>query len=547
LMEAIIRNEKKNQLNQYEYNQSRAYTLSDAFIMGAKWSDYVNFYDNMAKITKEEVVAWVNDHMKRDFCVVYKRTGEDTSVYKVDKPGITPIDLNRENQSAFYQGFEKMESMRLKPEFIDYDEALKRKMLMEDVPFFYVKNESNELFSLYIELDENLKKDKNVKVAIEYLKFLGTDKYTAKELKEKFYALGVQYYVQPSYIYIAGLNESFEESVKLVEHLLHNCEADETALENLLDDIKKKRADAKKSKGNILRSKMSNYAKYGSVNGANDVLNNEELSAVKAQDLVDVIQSLTDYKHSLFYYGETEFANAFETVQEMHVLPKKLKIATEVTYPELATEKNLVYFVDYDMVQTQMLMISKGPKWNPELIPAATMFNSYFGSGLSSILFQEIRESKALAYSAYSYMSAPYESDKSHYVQAFIGCQVNKLGQAVDAIMELLNEMPMAEIQFNESKISALKKIESDRITKTQIYWQARMLEKGGLDYDIREIIYSETEGMSIDDLKAFFDKNIKNRRYVFCVIGKKSEMDMEALEKLGNLKELSLEELFGY
>ncbi|MFT5779641.1 MAG: hypothetical protein ACI837_002600, partial [Crocinitomicaceae bacterium] len=34
---------------------------------------------------------------------------------------------------------------------------------------------------------------------------------------------------------------------------------------------------------------------------------------------------------------------------------------------------------------------------------------------------------------------------------------------------------------------------------------------------------------------------------YAFCVIGKKSEMDMEALEELGELKELSLEELFGY
>ncbi|MFT5780273.1 MAG: zinc protease [Crocinitomicaceae bacterium] len=548
LMQAIIRNEKKNQLNQYEYNQSRAYTLSDAFIMEAEWSDYVNYYDNMAKITKEEVVAWVSEHMNNDFCVVYKRTGEDKSVYKVDKPAITPIELNRESQSAFYQDFEKMESLRLKPEFIDYDEALKQKDLDEDIPFYYVKNESNELFTLYIELDENLRDNKNVKVAIQYLKFLGTDKYSAKELKEKFYTLGVQYYVQPSYIYMTGLNESFDEAIQLFEHVLHDCKVDDTAMSNLVDDIKKKRADAKKSKGNILRSKMSNYAKFGPLNEANDVLDNDEIGTLKAQDLVDVIHSLTTFKHSLFYYGETEFNKVFQTVKAAHTLPTgMLRVAPEVKYPELVTDKNIVYFVDYDMVQTQLLMISKGAKWNPELIPAATMYNSYFGSGLSSIIFQEIRESKALAYSAYSYMSAPYDIDKSHYVQAFIGCQVNKLGQAVDAMMELMNEMPMAEIQFNESKISALKKIESDRITKTQIYWQARMLEKGGLDYDIRKNIYSEIKGMSIDDLKKFFDENIKNRKYAFCVIGKKSEMDMEALEELGELKELSLEELFGY
>ena len=51
----------------------------------------------------------------------------------------------------------------------------------------------------------------------------------------------------------------------------------------------------------------------------------------------------------------------------------------------------------------------------------------------------------------------------------------------------------------------------------------------------------------SLDDLEKFFNENIKGRKYSYCVIGKKADLDMEALGKLGTVKELTLEELFGY
>lgn len=547
LMAAIVKNEKKDELDQYQSNWLRAYQMADAFIMEADWEDYVTLYDRMAKITKEEIVAWANKNLKENYCVVYKRSGEDKEVYKVDKPEITPVELNREAQSDFYKEFEKMESLRLTPEFVNFDEALKSKDISKEVPMFYVKNETNDLFTLFIDMDEYLKSDKKMKVAINYLQFLGTDKYSAAELKQKFYELGVRYYVQSSSIYMSGLNESFDEALSLFEHVLANCQPDEEALKNLVSDLKKKREDRKKNKGAILYSGLRDYATYGAKNPNNDVLSDEELDGLTAKEMTDKIHSLTSYKHTIFYYGPSELDDAHKSIVNEHVLPDNMLEATEVEYEEIDTDENIVYFADYDMVQTQLLMISKGDKWNPGLLSEATMFNSYFGSGLSSIVFQEIRESKALAYSSYAYMSNPYDEKKSHYVQAFIGTQVNKLGQAVEAMLELMNNMPQAEIQFNESKIAALKQIESERIIKSGIYWKYRALEKGGLKHDNREDIYNNIKAMDINALQAFFDEQIKGRKYTFCVIGKKSEMDMDALGKLGKVKELSLEQLFGY
>jgi predicted Zn-dependent peptidase len=199
------------------------------------------------------------------------------------------------------------------------------------------------------------------------------------------------------------------------------------------------------------------------------------------------------------------------------------------------------------MVQTEMLMITKSKLFDKEMMPYANIFNEYFGAGLSSIVFQEIRESKALAYSAYCYYSTPSKKEESHYLQAYIGTQTNKLGQASDAIQELLNNMPEAQGQFEDSKLAALKKIETERITKSSIFWNYYSNKKKGLDVDVRPFIYEKIGAMQMTDLKTFFDNNIKGKSFTYCVIGKRSDVDFDALKKLGTVKELSLEEVFGY
>lgn len=552
LMPAVIRNMKVDQLKQFEGNWLRAYLMTDAYIMGTTWEEYISHIDKMAKVTKQQMVDWANKNFSDNYCVVYKRTGEDTLIVKVDKPQITPVDINREVRSPFYDSLEAMESIRLKPEFVDFKTALGEKELMADVPFYYVQNKTNDLFNLFIEMDDDLKLDPKVKLAIKYLQYLGTDKLSNEELRQKLYNLGVSFDSQASswkvYIYLSGLEESFDEAQQLMEDVLKNAQPDEEALENLKADELKEREDNKKNKWQIM-SGLSDYAKFGPTNKFNNQLSEEELEAVTAQELVDIIHNLTHYPHNVFYYGKTAFDDVFAKVKTHHQLPEQLsKVENPKKFEELPTDKSMVYFVDYDMVQTELDMLSKGEKYNPEHAAYQSMFNEFFGSGLSSVVFQEIRESKALAYAAYAYVGSPSKADESHYVVAYIGTQNNKLGQAMDAMTELMSAIPDGtEDMFEESRTSAMKKIESDRMIKSRIYWNFRGLQDKGIDYDIRKDIYEKLGTMTMDEMKDYFNSNIANRNYVYCVIGKKSEMDMSVLKKLGPVKELTLEQVFGY
>ncbi|MBC8047840.1 MAG: insulinase family protein, partial [Fimbriimonadaceae bacterium] len=216
-------------------------------------------------------------------------------------------------------------------------------------------------------------------------------------------------------------------------------------------------------------------------------------------------------------------------------------------YPELETIKKEVLFVHYDMVQAQVVFLSKDKLFDKTLMPEARAFGEYFGSGLSSIVFQEIRETKALAYSAFAGFSTPANTDEAHYIRAAVYTQADKMQQAIEAMMEIMNTMPKAEEQFNQSRMAVMKQIESERITKSGVFWNYESAKRRGLDYDIRKDIYAEMQTMTIDDMQAFFDDYIANRKYTILVLGDRTKLDINYLKTLGEYKELSLEEIFGY
>ncbi|HPZ25825.1 MAG TPA: insulinase family protein, partial [Kaistella sp.] len=175
------------------------------------------------------------------------------------------------------------------------------------------------------------------------------------------------------------------------------------------------------------------------------------------------------------------------------------------------------------------------------------VFNEYFGRGLSSIVFQEIRESKSLAYSAYVSYTANGELNKPDYVTTYIGTQANKLPQAVNAMDELMANLPQIPAQFDNAKYSALKQIASARINRTNIFFNQLNLKKLGVDYDLRKDIYEEIGKLTLADLTNFYNTEVKPLKYNTAIIGKKENLDMDSINKMGTFQEVSLEEIFGY
>jgi zinc protease len=553
MLQAIVNDFRLTEIRRTENNFARAYTFLDAFIKNTPISERLKFLDEMELITKEDIIAFANENYNDNYVVVYKRFGESDSKVKVEKPHLTAVPINRNDQSDFYSDFVAAKSEEIQPVFLDFDAQIQKTILEEGVDMFYINNPSNEIFRLYYIIDIGKNHSNRFPLAVDYLPFLGTDKYSASALRQEFFKLGLSFGVSTgdkrSYVYITGLSKSFNKAVELLEHVVANAQPDEQAYQDYIDGILKERENNMKNQGTILWGAMLNYGIYGPNSSFRNVIKKDDLRKIDPNSLTDLIGQMTSYPHKIFYYGPAGFEYVRQNLKNMHKLPENLiPLPEPIKYVQIDNPENQVFVVDYDMVQANIAMVSKSVPFDKTLIPPAQLFGEYFGSGLSSIVFQEIRESRALAYSAFSAFSTPSDPEMHNTVYAFVGTQADKLEIATSAMLELMNEMPVAEKQFDLAKESIIKKINTERIIKDRIFWTYLNNLDRGIDYDIRRDVYNYASNVTIEDFKTnFFDPNITGLNYNFLILGNKEALDMKLLRKIGKTNELELEYIFNY
>ncbi|SFJ72100.1 M16 family metallopeptidase [Myroides guanonis] len=549
MIDAVVNDFKKQAMKALESNEALGAQMYNAFIQGKSWKEVVEEIDEISKISKQDVMEFAKKNYTNNYVVIYKRQGENKDLVRVENPGITPIDLNRDSESEFYKRLQQVKVAEIAPVFIDFKTAIKREKIgKQSADLAFIKNTTNDISTVNYIIPVGSDHSKKLSLAVDYLSYIGTTKYSAEDLSKEFYKLGIDFGVNAgsdkSYIYISGLQENIEEGIKLLEHLLKDAKADNVAYSNYVEQILKSRFDAKSSKNGIQRA-LNSYVVSGKESRLRDVLSESELKAINPEELVTLLHSVFDYNQEVFYYGN-DLEGTKAAIVANHNLGKGKKIPTAKVYPEPATD-GTVYFAPYDMVQAEITYRGRDSKFNKDFLGTASVFNSYFGGGMASVVFQEIRESKSLAYSAYAYYSSASKKDRYNYVVAYVGTQANKLPQAVDAMMELMNDMPKAESQFANAKESALKSMATERYTKTAIFYYWLSLREKGIDYDINKDIYAQTKTMTMDDLTNFFNAHIKGKSFNVGLLGKKENLDWEAVKKFGKIQELSLEDLFGY
>ncbi len=552
LIPAIVNNEKLNLTKSYESNEVRASAMYEAFIERVSWADYVKQQDDFGTITKAEIVKFANDNYGPNSVTVYKRTGTDPNTVKVVKPAITPVPANRDAASAYYTEVSKLPATDLAPVFVDYKKDIQTADIKPGLPLYYTHNTENGLFSLFYAIDLGSNNDPRLDLATDYLQYLGTGNYSAAQLQQEFYKLGCSFAVSSGQdrilVSLSGLDTNLEPAVKLFEQLLNAPRPDAVALQNMVAGILKQRQDAKLNKGVILNAAMLNYAKYGAKNPFTNVLSEQQLKALKPEQLTALLKSLPTYQHRVLYYGPREVSALGGVLRANHRTPATLKpVPAAKDFVEQPLKEKKVYWVDYKMVQAEILFLTKGDLYSKALAPTVALYNEYFGGGMGSIVFQDLRESKALAYSASSRYANADKTGRSNYIVSYIGTQSDKLPEAMSGMENLLTDMPMAEANLAIAKQSIRNSIATDRITHEGVLLSYERARRLGLDYDLRRDVYEQTQNMTFGELQKFQQAKVKGQNQVILVIGSKDRLNFKELAKYGTVEQLSLKEIFGY
>jgi predicted Zn-dependent peptidase len=506
----------------------------------------------MGKITKQQIVDFANKYLTNGYVEVYKRTGKDPNEKKIDKPTITPIHTNRDAESAFLADIKNTKVEPIKPVFLDFSKDLSRFEAKQNIPVLYKKNTENERFELDYIFDMGTKSDKALGLAFEYLKYLGTSKYTPEEIKSEFYKLACSFFVSSTqdrvYAGISGLSSNMEKALELLENLLADPQVNEEAFKNILVDTEKKRADAKLVQGQIF-SMLRNYAIWGKKSPATNVLSSAELKALKPQELTARVADLHKYQHRISYYGPLEKKEFLSLIDKHHRAAETLQpVIPPQKFDEQITKENAVLFAHYDANQIYFAMVSKrGEKFDDKLSPIVELYNGYFGGNMSSIVFQEMREARGLAYSAWAGYNAPSRLDQTYTYMSFIATQNDKMDDAVKAFQDIINNMPESQNAFDIAKESILTNYRTQRNTKSSVIWSYVYAQDLGLDYDRNKLVFENVQGMTLADVKKFQEERVKDRLYTYCILGNEKSLDFNAMATYGKVQKLNLEEIFGY
>ncbi|MBR6455351.1 MAG: insulinase family protein, partial [Prevotella sp.] len=552
LLPSIVNNAKLQYFTRLESNQRRASLFVDTYINEIPWEQQVGYLDRISGITKQQVIDFARRHFRQNYVTVFKRQGEDTTLKKIDKPAITPIPTNRDQMSQFVKNIQNSDVKPIEPRFVDFQKDLTFGKTKKNLPYIYVKNTENGRFTLDFRYDFGNESDLRYAYAKEYLKVLGTDKYTKEQIQQEFYKLACDYDISVGNrsidVMLYGLAENMPQALALLEHLMQNAKVDHEAAKQIIDLEEKSRNDAKLNQQQNF-SRLVQYGLYGQYNPARHDLSIAELRQQDPQQLLTLLKNLKNYEHTILYYGpmsEQELANV---VTKTHKTAKKLAaVPVGKHYTYQATPQNEILIAPYDAKNIYMRMIhNENRAWNPDEAAVKALFNEYYGGGMNTIVFQEMREARGLAYNAFADYVEPSYNDQPEYFFTHIITQNDKMMDCIRHFNLILDTIPQSETAFRIAKDALTKRLQSQRTTKFSLINAWLSAKRLGIDYDIDKKIYEALPALQLSDIVRFEQQELARKPYRYVILGDEKELDMESLGKIGTIRRLSTEEIFGY
>ena len=551
LLPSVINNLKLQYYNSLESNRSRANMFVQAFVNGTSWEQETGALKRLEGMTKEQIVSFAQQHFADNYVAVYKRQGIDQTQKKIDKPQITPIPTNRDLVSDFVKEIQQAEVKPIEPRFVDFKKDLSF-LDKEELPYVYVQNRENGRFQLAFHYDFGEETDVRYNYAAEYLDYLGTDSLTAEQLKQQFYKLACSYNISVGArnidVTLNGLGENMPQALALLEHLLHHAKVDSTAYMQYIAIREKGRTDAKADQRTNFQY-LVQYGICGPYNPYRNAMTAQQLMETNPQDLLNLLTGLSKYAHTILYYGPMSETELVQAVAANHPVDGKLLPAPEGKhYTMQPTPDNEIIIAPYDAKNIYMRMYhNEQREWKAEQAPVIALFNEYYGGGMNTVVFQELRETRGLAYNAFAMYVEPSYKDEKECFFTHIITQNDKMMDCVRQFHVILDTIPQSEASFQIAKEALIKRLASQRTTKFGLINAWLTARERGLDYDLNERIYNVVPDITMNDIVTFEQQQMARKPYRYIILGDPKDLDLDALRQIAPIRMLSTNEIFGY
>ncbi len=526
---------------------ARVGEMTASFIAGEDWEFTVGQLARMEKVTKDDVIRVAKDYFGGNYVAGY-RIDEQHELPSIEKPQIDPVQIDPRRQSAFAKHVLELPYGEMEPVFVDPE---KDYQIVErpGVKIYYSRNPLNDLFSFAINVEIGNQEDNTIAIATRLLDKSGAGELSAEDLKKEWYKLGCDYGVgagdDESFISVSGLDENFAPAMRLLAKVVKEPTADAATLDELTNIILQQRADSEKDPG-VIGAALGEYMRHGDESYYLRMLPSEKVKQVTVAELHDAIGKLLGYKRVITYTGSLPIEDVLAVIDETFPVTGELKDPPPYRFlrarqPE-ATE---IFFFDKEMAQAQVRIEFPDGVFDESKDTGVQLYNSYFAGGMSGIVFQELREARALAYSASARYAQGGRANDENLMIGSIGCQADKTPEVVEAFLDLFDNLPESPERFREAINSIRNRYQTSTIGFRGVIGAVRSWEQLGLEVDPRKHRYESISNADLAQLMEFHASHIKGRPKLISIVGDASKIDMERLAKSGTITKISTDQIF--
>jgi predicted Zn-dependent peptidase len=375
--------------------------------------------------------------------------------------------------------------------------------------------------------------DKNgISHFLEHMFFKGTKKRTAKDIAIEIDSLGGDLNAftskESTTFYVKVLDEYLERGVELLSDVFLHSTFPEEDIEKEKRIIREEIKMVEDTPDDYIHD-LFNRNIWGNNGLGQPVLGRKEtIRSFTRDDLM---------WHIRRYYGTKDIviscAGNFELEHLLLMLNKNLGNLRRGSEPEKAPApdfKSKVEVFNKDLSEAHICLGFKGIPQASEDRYSLFVLNTIFGGGVSSHLFQEIREKRGLAYSIYSFIASYFDTGvwgvyagvSRKKVQEVVGLILKEVYNLKDTLTE--TELQRAKNHLKGNMILGLESSSSrmNNIARQEIYY--------GRYYSPEEIM-KKVDSVTLHQIRDLAERLVKEESFSLTVYGPVHERDLKGIQ----------------
>jgi predicted Zn-dependent peptidase len=528
-----------------ESNEGRAAKMIQSFVSLEPWQRTASHLDRLRRVTKDDVVRVARKYLGDDRVVVYRRNAKP-EIPRIEKPDFTKLSIDPSRQSEFLKEALALPAPPIEPRWLvsgkDY-----QVVPVSGGKLYTAKNPYNDLFTLTVREERGRKHERHLCEALDLLDLAGAGPYPADEFKKRLYALGTTVWYscgeRGSEVGVSGLDRNFWPSLELLAERFDWPNVSSGTLERMVDVEIGARADEKLDP-DAVSGALGELAQRGRESEVLSRPTNDELKKLDETRLKALIQDWPAWQRRVSYAGPrsaSEVAKLLEHVRTFKPAPAR----EPLTY--LKPPKTRLLFTHRAMEQAQVGFFAADEVYNPDDYVDYQFFSQYMGGGMSSVIFQEVREARALAYDAGGgHTTSAHKGDETR-AWAELGCQADKTPEAVELMLKLFREFPSSTKRFEETAKAVEEGYRTNVLEYGEIPGALMDWEDQGLtDGDPRPKRFERALKYTLPEVESF-SKRFSVKPMTVWILGDRDHVGADRLKALGDFEEKGLSDLFPY